>query len=256
MSRGKNLFRLEEYRNTLALDGDLGQFKKTYTVKTSPLSDINTDKFWSDKTGVEKEKLIASPIYQDKLNIVTILASKICGKLLDIGFGNAEIEKILQLYKYIKIYGIDISSRSVSEAKKSLEGTYVKADILKIPFSNQYFDIAFALDVFEHLPQEKTFKAFNEVSRVLKKNGLLVVSVPVNENLEEMLKSQINPNGHLRAYTPAIIKAEMLIAGFEILDIHFLYAFKNLYHFKKLISWLWPFKFWRPNLVLIRAQKK
>lgn len=256
MSRGKNLFRLEEYRNTLALNGAYYQFKKTYSKKIKPLIDINTDKFWSNKTEVEKENLVKSSIYKDKIKIASSFASKIGGKFLDIGFGNAEIEKILQKYKYIDIYGIDISSRSVSEAKKSLKGAYVKAGILKMPFSNQYFDLVLALDVFEHLPQEKTFKAFNEVSRVLKKNGILVVSMPVNENLEEMLKNQINPNGHLRAYTPAIIKAELLVAGFEILNIYYLYAFKNLYHFKKLISWIWPFKSWSPNLILIRAQKK
>lgn len=256
MSRGKNLFRLEEYRNTLALNGAYYQFKETYSEKIKPLPNINTDKFWSNKTAIEKENLIKSSIYKDKIKIASSFASNISGKFLDIGFGNAEVEKILQKYKFIDIYGIDISSRSVNEAKKTLKGTYVKAGILRIPFSNQYFELVLALDVFEHLPQEKTFKAFNEVYRVLKKNGLLVVSVPVNEDLEEMLKNQINPNGHLRNYTPAIIKAELLVAGFEILNTHYLYAFKNLYHFKKLLSWIWPFKSWSPNLILIRARKK
>lgn len=256
MSRGKNLFRLEEFRNSLALRGRLHEFEKTYKSGMEPVTDVNSDEFWSRKTFVEKEGLVGSPIYQDKLKIISNYISKIGGRFLDIGFGNAEIEKRLQLTPNLKIYGIDISKRAVSEAKIALNGTYCKASILKIPFKSNYFNIVSALDVLEHVSQDKTLSAYREVARTLKKGGNFIVSVPINEDLERMIKLGINPNGHIRAYTPAIIKGELLISGFRILTIHYLYAFKNMYSFKKTVLRLFPFKYRKPNLMIIVAQKK
>ena len=93
-------------------------------------------------------------------------------------------------------------------------------------------DIVLVLDVLEHLPTNKTYEAYSELIRVLKPGGTLIVSVPLNEGLEEMLKHGKNPNGHLRAYTPDILKTELKLSGFKIIRECYLFAFSKLYFLK------------------------
>ncbi len=54
------------------------------------------------------------------------------------------------------------------------------ADIFHLPFKSKSFDIIYALDMLEHL--ENVELALIEIKRVLKKDGLLIVSIP-NENI-------------------------------------------------------------------------
>ncbi len=74
----------------------------------------------------------------------------------------------------------------------------------------------------------------------------------MNEGLEEM---KDNPNGHVRMYTQDLIKAELEIAGFNILAFKTLYAFNTHYMFKKIISKILRNK-WIPNNIIVLAQAK
>ena len=74
----------------------------------------------------------------------------------------------------------------------------------------------------------------------------------MNEGLEEM---KDNPNGHTRMYTEDLIKAELKIAGFSVLDFKTLYAFNNYYQVKKTISKIFRNR-WQPNNIVLLAQVK
>jgi len=62
--------------------------------------------------------------------------------------------------------------------KKYKEIKYVKADALKIPFADNYFDQVFAFDVIEHIEERKETKFLSELIRVCKKNGEIILSTP------------------------------------------------------------------------------
>ena len=73
---------------------------------------------------------------------------------------------------------------------------------------------------------------------------------PMNEGLGEM---DNNPNGHVRDYTEFLVKAELKIAGFKILESEALYAFTNFYYFKKLLSKFLKNR-WQQNNIIIKAK--
>jgi len=52
----------------------------------------------------------------------------------------------------------------------------VKADICKLPFNDNSFDVVFCNHVLEHIPDDK--KAMQELYRVLKPNGMGIFQIP------------------------------------------------------------------------------
>tara|TARA_B100000941_G_scaffold251912_1_gene198786 strand:+ start:1261 stop:2019 length:759 start_codon:yes stop_codon:yes gene_type:complete len=56
----------------------------------------------------------------------------------------------------------------------------VKADICKLPFENNMYDLIFCNHVLEHIPEDQ--KAMSELYRVLKKGGTLIAQVPIEED--------------------------------------------------------------------------
>ena len=78
---------------------------------------------------------------------------------------------------------------------------YIKADIQeKTPFHDNFFDLIFALDILEHV--ENPSIAIDEILRILKKNGLLFISVPTESILLRLVRNligtvkniQVNPH--------------------------------------------------------------
>jgi len=132
---------------------------------------------------------------------------------------------------------------------------FKKSNILKIPFEEGYFDVVIVLEVLEHIPPSKTFLALTELKRVMKKGATLIVSVPLNEGLKEMVNKGINPNGHVRVYAPELIVAELKIARFKVKRKIFLFAFKEMYFIKKLLQKSILRKRWKPNNIIIFANK-
>lgn len=251
----QKLKELEEMRNRLALEGKESLFEKTYFKKIKyNIEDINTPVYWDGKNKNDFQQLIKSPIYNDKLREVFKILKYKNGSVLDIGFGNGEIEKILVNTK-LHLAGIEISKRSVGKIRGIVNGDFKKASIYKIPFKNNSFDYVLALDVLEHLSDKKLFDALKEINRVTKSGGCLIVSVPLNENLIELIEKDLNVNGHLRMYTPNILHMELKLSGFRILKSIDLYAFKNYYFFKKIIPNFIKNLFYKPNLNITLSQK-
>ena len=101
--------------------------------------------------------------------------------VLDYGCGPGIFSiKISKLCK--RVNGVDISKQFVDLAKKNyklvLKKNYtVKKNIsYKIPFKDQSFDKILIVDVIHHLGQKN--KCFQEINRVLKKNGTLIIYEP------------------------------------------------------------------------------
>jgi SAM-dependent methyltransferase len=117
-------------------------------------------------------------------------------------------------------------------------------------YKQGFFDVVFMLEVLEHVPPSKTFFLLKNLKRFLKSDGILILSVPTNEGLDGM---ESNPNGHVRMYTEDLIRTELKISGFEIIEIKTLYAFSNLYTFKKIIAKILK-NHWEPNGIIVKAK--
>ncbi len=216
----------------------------------------NTPKLWDKLLFVWNDSLISSPYYLDKLNKVFNFIKVYSGNFLDIGIGVGNLEKEL-VKKGIKLnlHGIDISPKAIKQIKREIKGSFYVSEIFKMPFKNNFFNVVIILDVLEHIYKKDNKRALKEVNRVLKKDGGLVISVPLNENLSELNKQNKNLNKHVREYTFDILEKELNENCFEVKSKEFIIAFKTHFYVKSLIAKLLP-GFRKPNLLIVYAIKK
>jgi len=97
--------------------------------------------------------------------------------ILDIGIGNGETSSLI-FRKFAPMdIGIDINKDGLEEAKKFKiykKILYVNAE--SMPFKTNSFNTVISNSTFEHILNDK--KALAESARVLKKNGILFLTVP------------------------------------------------------------------------------
>lgn len=103
------------------------------------------------------------------------------GKLVDIGCGRMPYRK--ELEPLVDSY-IGVDHPEVSKLYRSGVRPDVLADAKKLPFRNSYFDIALLFQVLEHVDSPE--KVIKEAARVLKPNGVLIISVPFFYPLHDM----------------------------------------------------------------------
>ncbi|MCM8800339.1 MAG: class I SAM-dependent methyltransferase [Candidatus Omnitrophica bacterium] len=98
--------------------------------------------------------------------------------LLDIGCAWGYFINVCEDEKISEIYGIDISCEALNEAKKYTSAKIYNIDISKEKsiFTDNYFDVITAIDVVEHIENDRVF--LKEVYRILKKDGLFFIITP------------------------------------------------------------------------------
>ena len=119
------------------------------------------------------------PAYVDRAEI--ILAEMVNKeKVLEVGCGRGFYLKALkEINPKINITGIDLNKEYLEVAKKYVDNKEVKiikGDVTNLKFDNNSFDGVIASEILEHIKDDK--KALKEIARVLKPNGILVISVP------------------------------------------------------------------------------
>lgn len=248
----KNPFRIEDFRNALAVIGDKDNLKRQYSRALPEIKNLNTSRFWDNKLRENKSLLQQDGMTKDRIRIVASSLPKNAKKILDIGAGHGFLEEYLTSelrHRKLAIYANDFSRESIKYLKRKYSGTFDVQSIYKLKYPENFFDVIFILEVLEHIPPSKILKVLGSIKSLLKKRGTIIVSVPTNEGLERM---KTNPSGHVRAYTVPIIKAELEITGFTIKKIKTLYAFSSNYRAKKVLA-----KFvrkWKPNNIIIQAE--
>lgn len=252
-------FVAEQKRLWFAKQKKYKEFIETYSNESFRVKDLNCSDFWDILNENSRLKKSENPMTYDRIKIVSGIIRENNKKVLDIGFGPAFLEYELKR-KYgnkISVYGIDISRRSVIRASSLFKKWFFnEEDIVSVDLPRDFFDYVVALEVLEHIKPSLLFVALENIKSTLKKDGLFIVSVPLNEKLEEMLSEGRNPNAHLRKYEPEIIEAELEIADFKVLKKIFLFAFHKHYLLKTFLARIfltWPKK---PNNIILIAQKK
>jgi len=98
--------------------------------------------------------------------------------ILDIGCGNGRLLELLE-GKTIGYIGIDNSEELIEIAKRRYPTKkFLIASTLNLPFPNDYFDKVFLIAVLHNIPsKELRFKTLQEARRVLKPEGLLILTV-------------------------------------------------------------------------------
>jgi len=112
-----------------------------------------------------------------------------------------------------EIFGLDISWDAINYAKSNFKGKFFQGSMCKMPFENNIFDIALCFEGIEHVTKEEGVLFINEIKRVVKKDGLIIGSVPI---LDENDKDTGNPF-HLFEYPEKYLKL-LLENNFEIIE--------------------------------------
>jgi ubiquinone/menaquinone biosynthesis C-methylase UbiE len=96
-------------------------------------------------------------------------------KLLDLGCGPGIYAKLLK-NRGVEVYGIDLSEKMIKIAKSNVKNVDFRVgSVYKLPYKSNYFDIVLATYVVEYF--EDIDRAFKEIKRVLKKNGIFIFSI-------------------------------------------------------------------------------
>lgn len=250
MNLKTNPFEIEKQRQVLASNRNVSKLKLLYNKFLPEISNLNTPDFWDERIDKNIKYKPEDGMTKDRIFIAHKFMPKTTKNILDIGAGYGYIENLISKNKKIKIYGNDISKNAINNLSKKFEGKFKLESIYNMKYKSNSFDVVFMLEVLEHVPPSKTLKVLKDIKNLLKANGYLILSVPTNEGLEKMKN---NPNGHLRMYTKDLISAELELAGFRVLEVKTLYAFKNFYLIKKLISRVFKNR-WKPNDIIVKAQ--
>lgn len=154
---------------------------------------------------------------------IKAMAPRLSGRLLDFGCGRKPYEDLFSVKEYI---GIDME-------QTGHEHTYSKVDVYydgkHIPFADESFDSVFCSEVFEHV--FNLDEVIEEIKRVLKKNGNILITVPFCWNEHEV------PYDFGR-YTSFGIKHLLEKHGFEITALH------KCGNFARVIFQLWSLYFY------------
>jgi 2-polyprenyl-3-methyl-5-hydroxy-6-metoxy-1,4-benzoquinol methylase len=245
----KKPFLVERARQILASINDLSSLENTYNLNYAEIKDLNTYSFWNKILAETSELDKQDGMTKDRIKTAYNFLPKNSKIVLDIGAGNGFIEELLNERK-IKIFGNDISSVSVNNLRKRFKGDFRKESICKMNYPKKYFDAIFALEVLEHIVPSKIILLLKKIKEILRNDGVFIISVPTNEGLEKM---KTNPSGHVRTYTENLIRAELKIAGFRVIKLKTLYAFKAYYIFKKISSKIFRNR-WKSNDIVLLAK--
>ncbi len=126
--------------------------------------------------GIEDDELAIEHI-QRYYSILHVVKGK---TVLDIACGDGYGTEILSK-EAEKVIGIDIDSVTIQKAKEKYKNEnldYIVGNVINIPLSNHSIDIVISFETIEHVEEKQQKLFLDEIKRVLKKDGILVISTP------------------------------------------------------------------------------
>ncbi len=148
--------------------------------------------------------------YSYILEQIAKAAPRARGRLLDVGCGDKPYEEAFRPFvsEYIGIeHEAVFQTTAASSAARKPDLTY---DGRTLPFPDASFDTVLSIQVLEHTPHPQ--RLLGEMARVLKRDGILMLSAPFSGRLHE------EPHDYFR-YTPHGLRAMCAEAGLEVTEV-------------------------------------
>jgi SAM-dependent methyltransferase len=135
---------------------------------------------------------------------------RLSGRVLEVGYAFAETAYLAALLRTgVELVGVDLASRDASGLET------VRADVRQLPFGDRSFDQVLLVSTLEHVGADNTayglddasspdpaarFDALREIRRVLRRDGSLLVTVPLGEPGDYRWFRQEDERGWNRLY--------------------------------------------------------
>ncbi len=139
------------------------------------------------------------------------------GWILDAGCGTGAM--LCELHTLGRVVGVDIEPLALRYARQRGEFPLLQARLEALPFRSDCFRAITALDVLEHLPDERP--ALREFWRVLQSGGVLIITVPAYRFLWSKHDVALH---HYRRYTARELASRLREAGFEVQKLSYTVA--------------------------------
>ena len=140
--------------------------------------DLNSKMYFYERFAEEFDSTMNMYDTQKRLEVFykELLVEDIRGKnLLDAGCGTGWFSKKAS-DRGASVTSMDLGEKLLSKVKEKCNSTCVVGSVLQIPYNDNSFDIVVSSEVIEHVPDPH--KALQELFRVLKPKGVLIISTP------------------------------------------------------------------------------
>ena len=145
----------------------------------------------------------------------------------EVGVGEGYLLRLLYNYG-LEVVGVDISKYLVNHLRnkfyrEGLDIELIQGDVSKVKLEKGKFDLIFCLDVLEHIPDVK--KAIENIKKGLSDGGLLIGTLPLNENLYDNVvicpkcHHKFHRLGHCHSFSSVKEIKKLLGSEFKILQI-------------------------------------
>jgi len=109
-------------------------------------------------------------------------------RILDVGCAKGfMLYDFLKLDSKLKVFGIDISNYAIDKCIESLKGQLKTENATSLSYPDKYFDLVISINTLHNLDGENLIEAFNQITRVTKKNSYIVLDAYSNEKEKEEL---------------------------------------------------------------------
>jgi SAM-dependent methyltransferase len=147
------------------------------------------------------------------------------GRMLDIGCSTGDWALHWQ-GKGWECAGVDIDQHHVQLARqRGIDAQYCDLNKGPLPFDDDRFDLVFAGEIIEHLVDTDGF--LSELWRCVRPGGSALITTPNLASFENRIRLLLGiypiwlnynlaGSGHVRGYTPRVLKKQLLEHGFEV----------------------------------------
>jgi ubiquinone/menaquinone biosynthesis C-methylase UbiE len=165
-------------------------------MRTEILDGLTIDDLYTNKNYLVRNLFLDR--IQTALDLADINDNSV---ILDIGCGSGHLlRSIREFSRKCECWATDILDSKIME---TVDCKFQVADARKLPFEDGYFDVVFTLDILEHI-QHNVDLAIKEVRRVLKPNGIAILSGPTESKFYRFCRSILfflERNNHQRRET-------------------------------------------------------
>jgi SAM-dependent methyltransferase len=129
--------------------------------------------------------------------------------IIDIGCGDGRLGSFLGDKSRLNYLGIDISQNAIAFA--SIFNPLGRYSCARPSDIKEKFDVAVAIEVLEHIPDETLPQFLADIRGVLKPDGVFIVTVPTTVR-------KVHPK-HFRHYNEKVLESQFGEAGFTIVEL-------------------------------------